>query len=1063
VHQGDSETTVKNFNWFAQKWKITAENAACLAAKAIAFQVMAAMFVLVLWSNGAQATDTSRSSVGATAETGEPGPYTPINSMWYTWTAASAGTLVIQTCSAAGTTFDTTLTAYTGTAVGALTQLQQNDDTPGCATSVNAGYGSRLTLQVSQGTTYQIQMDGYAGAMGTFLLQYTFTPASITVTITDASATEGADTAAFTVSLATQPSANTTVTVAADASGQCTFTPTTLTFTTANYATAQTVTATAVNDVVPEGVHSCATGAITASGSNYSTVTGAAPSFTVNDNDQGIIIANTVPTATEGGATGAFTAKLSTLPTGNVTVSIAADSTGQCTFTPVVLTFTTANWNIPQTVTTTAVNDAVVEGTHSCSTGVISAAGGGYAGVTGTAPAFTITDNDTGTLVVTNTVPTAAEGGATGAFTAALGLQPSGTVTVTIAADGSGQCTFASATLTFTTANWNTAQTVSATAVNDLIVEGTHSCATGAISASGGSYTGVTGTAPTFTITDNDAGSLVLLNTTPTAAEGGAAGAFTIKLGLQPSGTVTIAIAIDASGQCTFAPATLTFTTVNWNTVQNVAATAVNDTLVEGTHSCSTGAISASGGGYTGVNGTAPTFTITDNDTGSITVVNTVSTAAEGGANGAFTVVLTAQPGSNVTVAIAPDPAAPAQCTFAPTPLTFTSANWNTAQTVSTAAINDTLVEGAHSCTTGVIGASGSGYSGVTGTSPTFTITDNDTGAIALVKTVGSATEGGATGAFTVVLTAQPGSNVTVAIGIDAAGQCTFAPTPLTFTNANWNVAQAVTATAVNDLLVEGAHFCTTGSIAASGSGYTGVTETPQTFAITDNDTASIILTKNASVASVAIAGNVISYTIQISNTGSGVASAITVSDTLVAVTCPTSGTNTIASLAPSSSETCTGAYTAKQVDFDSNGGGDGDIDNSASANGTSGGVPVSASGSKAVLCTQNSSLTLVKTANQTGPLTVGQVVAYTFLSTNTGNVTLSNVAISETAFNGSTPPLGTPLGETLTDNAPLNTLIEKSEDTIANNGVWTTLKPNDAVTFSINYTVTQNDIDLLQ
>ncbi len=959
-----SGTIVETFK-LIMGWRmsVAGKTTGIFAWRISAFSLLVSFCLILAGLQGARATDNfpgetvsgsgsvSRSSVGATAEVGEPTPngtaaFQPLNTMWYSWTAASAGTLVVQTCSAAGTTFDTVLGAFTGNAVNALTQLAFNDDTAGCAVTVNGGYGSRVTLQVSTGTTYRIQVDGYGAATGTFLLQYAFTPAAITVTTTDASATEGGDTAAFTIALATVPSAATAVAIAADPTGQCTFAPTTLNFTTANSATPQTVTVTAVNDVTPEGVHSCITGAITASGSNYSTVTGTAPTFTVNDNDQGIIIVNTTPTATEGGANGAFTVKLATLPTANVTVTIAADASGQCTFAPTPLTFTTANWNVTQTVTTTAVNDAVVEGTHSCTTGAINAAGGGYAGITGTAPTFSITDNDTGTIIVTNTVPSATEGGATGAFTIALGFQPSASVTVTIAADVTGQCTFAPTTLTFTTANWNTAQPVTTTAVNDVVVEGTHACTTGAIAASGGSYTGVTGTAPTFTITDND--------------------------------------------------------------------------------------------------------------TGAITIVKTIGTATEGGATGAFTVVLTAQPGSNVTVSIGVD--ATGQCTFAPTPLTFTNANWNVAQSVTTTAVNDTLVEGAHSCTTGSIAAAGSGYTGVTGTSQTFAITDNDTGAITIVKTIGTATEGGATGAFTVVLTAQPGSNVTVSIGVDAAGQCTFAPTPLTFTNANWNVAQTVTTTAVNDLLVEGAHSCTTGTIGGSGSGYTGVNGTSQTFTITDNDTASITLTKNASVASVTNAGNIINYTIQISNTGSGAATAITVTDTLVSVICPTSGTNTIASLAASSSETCTASYTVSQADFDNNGGGDGDIDNSASASGTSGGVPVSASGVKAVLCTQNPSLTLVKTANKAGPLVVGDVITYTFLASNTGNVSMANVSVSETAFNGTAPPLGTPTGEVLTDVAPLG----DSTDATVNNGIWTSLKPGDSVKFTINYTVTQNDIDLL-
>lgn len=455
------------------------------------------------------------------------------------------------------------------------------------------------------------------------------------------------------------------------------------------------------------------------------------------------------------------------------------------------------------------------------------------------------------------------------------------------------------------------------------------------------------------------------------------------------------------------------------------------------------------------------TFTPTPTN---ILVTKTDGTTAEGVADtGLFNVSLSSVPSANVTVSIPADPSG--QCTFSPTTLTFTTANWNVAQAVTAIAVNDPLIEGAHTCATGTITATGGGYTGRTAPAQTFAVADNDVAALTVVNTDSAAAEGGGTGAFTVVLAAQPTGNVTVTIASDPATlpQCTFAPTPLTFTNANWNTAQTVTTTAVDDAVVEGGHSCTTGVISGAGSGYTGATGTAPTFTITDNDIASITVDKTANVASVTIAGAAINYSITVTNTGNVIASTLTVSDTLVSVVCPTSGTNTIASLAPLGFEVCTASYTANQTDFDTNGGGDGDIDNSASALGTAGGVSVSASDSAAVLCTPNSSLTIVKSADTAGPLQVGDIVTYTFQATNTGNVTLSDVSISEVAFTGANPPLGTPALETFVDNLPLNTALQQSSDSVADNGVFSVLKPNDVAVFSLQYTVTQDDIDLLQ
>ena len=63
----------------------------------------------------------------------------------------------------------------------------------------------------------------------------------------------------------------------------------------------------------------------------------------------------------------------------------------------------------------------------------------------------------------------------------------------------------------------------------------------------------------------------------------------------------------------------------------------------------------------------------------------------EGGATDTFTIALTSAPTANVTITIGGD----ADVTGAPTSLTFTPANWQTAQTVTLAAVDDSDVEAA--------------------------------------------------------------------------------------------------------------------------------------------------------------------------------------------------------------------------------------------------------------------------------------------------------------------------------------------------------------------------------
>ncbi|MBJ7326406.1 MAG: hypothetical protein JHC52_03570 [Chthoniobacterales bacterium] len=95
---------------------------------------------------------------------------------------------------------------------------------------------------------------------------------------------------------------------------------------------------------------------------------------------------------TEGGATDTYTAVLTSEPTGNVTIAPAPGS--QLAVFPASLTFTTSDWNVPQTVTVTAIDDAVAQGTRiQTITHAASSADPGYNGLGVASVNVTITDN----------------------------------------------------------------------------------------------------------------------------------------------------------------------------------------------------------------------------------------------------------------------------------------------------------------------------------------------------------------------------------------------------------------------------------------------------------------------------------------------------------------------------------------------------------------------------------------------------------------------------------------------------------------------------------------------
>ena len=210
-----------------------------------------------------------------------------------------------------------------------------------------------------------------------------------------------------------------------------------------------------------------------------------------------LIFSPTSVTVTEGEST-TYTVRLSAQPRGNVLVAIASATLGdQLTATPAALSFTTGNWNVPQTVTVSAGQDT--NGDDETRMVGHVAQGGGYDGVQGTL-SVTVKDNDVASLVFSTTSLTLVEGGRDATFTVRLAMAPSGTVTVTPTKTGDGDITISpSGALSFTTGNWNVAQTVTVSAGHDG--DRTNDEATVSYAASGGGYNGLS---ETVTITAND-------------------------------------------------------------------------------------------------------------------------------------------------------------------------------------------------------------------------------------------------------------------------------------------------------------------------------------------------------------------------------------------------------------------------------------------------------------------------------------------------------------------------------------------------------------------------------
>ena len=223
-------------------------------------------------------------------------------------------------------------------------------------------------------------------------------PITVNLSVSAASASEASATSiTITVTASSAVSVDETVSVAVSgsgiASGDYNLSNTTITIPSGS--TTGSVTISIIDDILIEGTE---TATLTISNPSAGLTLGSTitQDITITDNDLASVVIT--PTSggnavTEGGATDSYTVALSSSPTSDVIVSGTPNS--QVGISPSSLTFTSSNWNSPQTVTVSAVNDNVVEGIHSGSISyAATSADVVYNGISIAPLSVTITDND---------------------------------------------------------------------------------------------------------------------------------------------------------------------------------------------------------------------------------------------------------------------------------------------------------------------------------------------------------------------------------------------------------------------------------------------------------------------------------------------------------------------------------------------------------------------------------------------------------------------------------------------------------------------------------------------
>ncbi len=649
---------------------------------------------------------------------------------------------------------------------------------------------------------------------------------------------------AFTVRLATQPSATVTVRltqpsnadVMVDTDPDTAGNQNTLSFTNTTWRDARTVAVAVSED--DDAANESASIAVSASGGGYDNLNGTV-NVKVSDDDSQALVAPESLSITEG-AGGSFDVKLATLPSASVRVFLTQPSNNpDVTIDKDSLIFTRDNWNVGQAVAVSASEDEdTAQDITTLSlraSNLDSSSDSGYDGISDTVR-IEVTDNDSPGLTVSPGDLEIVEG-VSAVFSVQLARPPSDDVTVTLTPPSNTDVRIDKTSLIFTTSNWNTGQAVRVSAAQDDDTD--NDDARIFYTASGADYGGVAGSVTVEVIDDDD--SLITLPGNIQGAivatpenlrlEEGSSSPIAVKLyGVVPTSNVTVVLTT-SDRDITLSPGSLTFTPSDWDEDQTVAVTAAND--ADSVDDTGTITLAATG---IDIPSKQVAFSVIDDDDppppppvgarGSITVAPAALVLSEGSSR-TFTVGLRgSEPDDDVVVGLSKTND---DVTISPLSLTFTPSNWDEEQSVTlTLAVDDDKQDDTDTIT---LAATGGGYDGAMQSLRVAGI-DNP-GRIEVSPGSVELTEGGSSVSFTVGLGVEPLDTQVVIVSLTSSNPgIEFTPSSLVFMANAWKQGQSVSARAAADSNRQGGLDIIT--LAANGGNYSSVRRTVSVVYIED-------------------------------------------------------------------------------------------------------------------------------------------------------------------------------------------------------------------------------------
>ena len=308
----------------------------------------------------------------------------------------------------------------------------------------------------------------------------------------------------------------------------------------------------------------------------------------IDKNVAGLKKEYTETTVSEDGSTLDVAISLMSIPTAPVTVAIASSDKSEMTVKPDTMTFTPEDWDKPQIITVTGMDDVVIDGDIvSELTLKLTSEDKNFGGDPENEALkpiedkieITTLDNEVAEIVVVAEGAEVMENsGKTLEFKVVLSAQPEHPVTVsTKSSDESELKILGQPTLIFTEESWNVAQTVYMKVQDDNYADGTQTVHIdlGSVSEDP-NFDGLTAKSPDYNILDNESASVTLTAGKTTLVPGDYTTTVSVALSAPPLSDVVVTLNTTNAETAALSNNKLTFTTENWNTPQTVTLTDAN-------------------------------------------------------------------------------------------------------------------------------------------------------------------------------------------------------------------------------------------------------------------------------------------------------------------------------------------------------------------------------------------------------------------------------------------------------------------------------------------------------